>query len=105
MGFPDGASVQDLTCQCRRRKETWIQSLDWEDLLEEGIATHSSILAWRIPWTEEPVHRVGKSRTGLKQLSMHVHTQGGLLIANGKLASTSSSNEFLQVSLIFVCLE
>ena len=34
--------------------ETWVQSLDWEDPLEEEIATHSSILAWEIPWTEEP---------------------------------------------------
>ena len=32
-----------------------VQSLGWEDPLEEGLATHSSILAWRIPWTEEPV--------------------------------------------------
>ena len=35
-------------------QETWVQSLGWEDPLEEGTATHSSILAWRIPWTEEP---------------------------------------------------
>ena len=35
--------------------ETWVQFLGWEDTLEEGMATHSSILAWRIPWTEEPV--------------------------------------------------
>ena len=35
-------------------QETWVQSLGWEDPLEKGIATHSSILAWRIPWTEEP---------------------------------------------------
>ena len=34
--------------------ETWVLSLVWEDLLEEGMSTHSSILAWRIPWTEEP---------------------------------------------------
>ena len=34
--------------------ETWIRSLGWEDPLEEDMATHSSILAWRIPWTEEP---------------------------------------------------
>ena len=33
---------------------TWIQSLGWEDPLEKGMATHSSILAWRILWTEEP---------------------------------------------------
>ena len=35
-------------------QETWIQSLSWEDPLEKGTATHSSILSWRIPWTEEP---------------------------------------------------
>ena len=35
-------------------RETWIQSLGWEEPLEKGMATHSSILAWRIPWTEEP---------------------------------------------------
>ena len=34
-------------------QETWVQSLGWEDPLAEGMATHSSILAWRIPWTEE----------------------------------------------------
>ena len=35
-------------------QETWVRSLCWENPLEEGMATHSSILAWRIPWTEEP---------------------------------------------------
>ena len=35
-------------------QETWVQSLSWEDPLEEEMATHSSILAWRIPWREEP---------------------------------------------------
>ena len=49
--------------------ETWIQSLGWEDPLEEGMATHSSILAWRIPmdrgaW-QATVYRVAKSRTQL----------------------------------------
>ena len=34
--------------------ETWVQSLGWEDPLEEGMASHSTVLAWRIPWTEEP---------------------------------------------------
>ena len=34
--------------------ETWVPSLGWEDSLEEEMATHSSILAWRMPWTEEP---------------------------------------------------
>ena len=46
-------------------QETWVQSLGQEDPLEKGMATHSSILAWRIPWTEEPgkqaiVHEVTK---------------------------------------------
>ena len=36
------------------RQETPVRSLGWEDPLEKGMATHSSILAWRIPWTEEP---------------------------------------------------
>ena len=35
-------------------RETWVRSLSWEDSLEEGMAAHSSILAWEIPWIEEP---------------------------------------------------
>ena len=35
-------------------QETWALSLDWEDALEKGMETHSSILVWKIPWTEEP---------------------------------------------------
>ena len=35
-------------------RETWVQSLGWEDILEKEVATHSSILAWEISWTEEP---------------------------------------------------
>ena len=52
-------------------QETLVGFLGWEDALEEGMETHSSIPAWRIPWTEEPggLHRVAKSRTRLKQLS------------------------------------
>ena len=45
---------KESTCQCRMTHETWVQSLGWEDLLEEEMATHSSILAWEILWTEEP---------------------------------------------------
>ena len=43
--------------------ETWVQSLGWEDPLEKGMATHSGILAWRIPWTEELGGLQSKSRT------------------------------------------
>ena len=47
-------------------QETQIQSLDQEDPLEKGMATHSSILAWRIPWTEEPggLQSIGSQRVG-----------------------------------------
>ena len=52
-------------------QETGIRFLNKEDPLEEGMVTHSSILAWRVPWTKEPVIlRVAKSRTRLKQLSV-----------------------------------
>ena len=45
--------------------ETWVQSLGWEDLLEKGAATHSNILAWRVPWTVHGAHGVSKSWTQL----------------------------------------
>ena len=47
-------------------QETWVPSLGREDPLEEGMATHSSILAWRIPWTEEPggLQSMGSQRVG-----------------------------------------
>ena len=46
--------------------ETWVQSLGWEDPLEEGMATHSSVLAWRIPGTGEPsgLPSIGSHRVG-----------------------------------------
>ena len=55
-------------------QETQVLSLGWEDLLEKGMFTHSSILAWRIPWTEEPgrIQSMGpQSQTRLKRLSTH----------------------------------
>ena len=47
-------------------QETQVQSLGWEDPLEKGMATHSSVLAWRIPWTEEPggLQSMGSRRVG-----------------------------------------
>ena len=50
-------------------QETWVQSLGWEDPLEKGKATHSSILAWRIPWT---IHGITKSLTQPNRLSLSV---------------------------------
>ena len=50
MGFSGGLVVKNLLAM----QETRVRSLGWEDPLEKGMATHSSILAWRIPWIEEP---------------------------------------------------
>ena len=56
--------------------ETWVESLGWENPQEEGMAAHSSILAWRIPMDREAwqvtVHRVAKSWTQLKRVSTHL---------------------------------
>ena len=58
--------------------ENWVLSLSLEDPLEKGTATHSSILAWRIPWTEEAgglqsVHEIAKSRTQLSKYHFDFH--------------------------------
>ena len=69
MGGPGGASGKEPAYQCRM-SDMQFQSLGWED----PLATHSSILAWRIPWTEEPgrLRSIGSQNwTRLKQLSMH----------------------------------
>ena len=61
--FPGGSVVKNLPTV----QEICVQVLGWEFPLEKGMATHSSSLAWRIPWTEEPggaiVHRVAQSWT------------------------------------------
>ena len=58
--FPSGSVVKNLPSM----QETWVGSLGWEDPLDKEMATHSTILSWRIPWTEEPgvaaVHGVTK---------------------------------------------
>ena len=55
LGYPPQYSWASLVAQLVKNspamQETWVPSLDWEDPLEKGKATHSSILAWRIPWT------------------------------------------------------
>ena len=48
-----GSAVKNLPAR-QEPQETWVQSLGGEDPLEEGMATHSSVLPWRIPWAEEP---------------------------------------------------
>ena len=66
MGFPGGTSGKEPDCQCRRHKRSLSSIPGLEDPLEKGTATHSSILAWRIPWTEEPgrLQSMGSQRIG-----------------------------------------
>ena len=49
-GFPGSSDVKNLFAMWK----TWVQSLGWEGPPEKGMVTHSSLLDWRIPWTEEP---------------------------------------------------
>ena len=60
------AHLCDLVKNPPAMRETWVLSLGWEDPLEKGMATHSNNLAWRIPWTEEPVRlqSTGSQRVG-----------------------------------------
>ena len=87
--FPGGARSKEPTANAGD-----ISAFDWslgqEDPLEEGMATHSSILAWRIPWTEDPggLQSIGlKSQTWLKLLSMHICMNSKLLL-NAFLSSS-----------------
>ena len=52
--IPMTSLVSQMVKHLPEVQETWVQSLSWEDLLEKEMATHSSILAWKIPWTEKP---------------------------------------------------
>ena len=64
-GFPGGAVVKNLP-EIQEPQEVLGQPLGRDDPLEEGMATHSDILAWRIPWTEEPggLQSIGLQRVG-----------------------------------------
>ena len=94
-------------------RDTWVWSLDWEVPLEKGMATYSSILAWRIPWTEATVHGVAKDQTQLinfhftKHLLTYWSTQTfGQDVSRGKienkkcfLVRTSLLTEFIHVKV------
>ena len=69
-GCPGGSTAKNLPAV----QKTWVQSLGWEDPLEKEMATHSSIFAWMIPWTEEPgrLQSIGsQSQDPTKQLNFH----------------------------------
>ena len=69
--------------------ETWVPSLGWEDPLEKGKATHSNILAWRIPWTVQSVR--SQSRTQLSDFHLHIHS----------VTSSSARSSHLPSSFLF----
>ena len=62
-GFPGGSAVKNLPAM-QELPQTQVQSLEWEDSLEKGMATHSSVLVWRTPQAEEPG---GLQSTGLQK--------------------------------------
>ena len=71
-------------------QETWVKSLDPKNTLEKRMATKPSILAWRIPWTEEPgMHGVAKSRAMTEQLSTHRLLE---VIPDAKISSVQFSS-------------
>ena len=79
LGFPGGSVVKNLRTM-QKLQETWVQSLGGEDPLEEGMATHSSIVAWRFPWREE---RGGLESIGLQRVGNDwacTHTQLSKLV-------------------------
>ena len=79
MGFPDGSDCKNLPSM----QETWVLSLGWEDALEKGMATHSSILAWRIPWTEESggLQFTGLQRVEHNWMTKHTYITSSILLA------------------------
>ena len=69
----EASLVAQMVNKLPEMRETWVRSLGWEDPLEEDMATCSSILAWRIPWTEEPgrLQSIGLQRVDMtKQFSL-----------------------------------
>ena len=72
-GLPGGASGKEHTCQCRWTWEMWVWFLAQEDSLGKEVATHSSILVWRIPWTEEPggLYSVGHKELDTDEATWH----------------------------------
>ena len=64
--IPGTSLVAEMVKHLPTMQETWVQSLGWEELLEKEMATHSSTLAWKIPWMEEPggLQPMGSQRVG-----------------------------------------
>ena len=95
LGYPVGASGREPAYQYRRL-ERWVRSLGWEDPLEDGMAIHPRILAWRIPWTAS---LVGYSPQGCKELGMSEATQHNMHASSFYLRTQMSCEYSLVSSL------
>ena len=75
-GFPSGSAVKNLLANAGEVQGMCVGSLGQEDPLEEGMATHSSILAWRIPWKEKPgrLQSVGRKESGYNWAAKHARS-------------------------------
>ena len=88
LGLPRWGNDREPACQCRRHKRDAGSIPGWEDPLEKGMATHSSILAWRIPWTGSLVgySPQGCEESDLTEMHENVHTHAeASLASNGSL--------------------
>ena len=91
MDFPSGSAVKNLSAM----QETQVQSLDQEDPLEEEMATHSNILAWRMPWTEEPA---GYSPWSYKESDMIEQITNRIISAPIKVAFEDEKGELFIIA-------
>ena len=93
-------------------QETWVRSLGWEDLLEKGMATHSSILAWRIPWTEQPGSPWGRKESDtVEQLTQTVFQKFfkeefffSIFFPNGSCPKYFKIELKHSIEIVFICL-
>ena len=84
-------------------QETWVQSLVWKDPPEEDMATHSNILAWRVPWTEEPgrLQCMGsQSRTRLSDFTFFLFSQSQAFCCSTPRGCTQSVELYFIVSFL-----
>ena len=106
--YPDGSAGKNLPA-VQETQEMWVLSLGGEDPLEEETATHSSILAWKIPWTEEPggLQSMGSQRVGHDWATKHVFKSpyclsSDYLIKSKVLAPPSKTHHHLAWPLFLV---
>ena len=102
VGFPGGSVVKNLPA-VQEMQETRVQSLGQEDPLEKEVATRPSILAWRIPWTEEPggLWSVGSQRVGYNIVTEHAGMCSCFTMLSVSAIQQSESAICLHISPLF----